>query len=124
MEKHFPGCMSTPNLNLQPPNLLDTEVVSIITVEKVKWAILTFEDFKSPGLDGIVPKMLKGISDFIAPILSIIYRDCLKFNYMPISWRRVKVVFIPKAGKVNHSTAKDYRPISLSSFLLKILENK
>ena len=49
-------------------------------------------------------------------------RNCLKFNYMPISWRRVKVVFIPKAGKVNHSTAKDYRPISLSSFLLKVLE--
>ena len=33
-----------------------------------------------------------------------------------------KVVFIPKAGKVNHNAAKDFRPISLSSFLLKTLE--
>ena len=34
----------------------------------------------------------------------------------------MKVVFIPKAGKIRHSSAKDYRPISLSSFLLKVLE--
>jgi len=29
------------------------------------------------------------------------------------------VVFIPKAGKATHITAKDFRPISLTSFLLK-----
>ena len=32
------------------------------------------------------------------------------------------MVFIPKAGKTNHSKAKDYRPISLSSFMLKTFE--
>ena len=32
------------------------------------------------------------------------------------------MVFIQKAGKSSHSTAKDYRPISLSSFLLKTME--
>ena len=32
------------------------------------------------------------------------------------------MVFIPKMGRINHNTAKDYRPISLSSFLLKTLE--
>jgi len=32
------------------------------------------------------------------------------------------VVFIPKAGKATHTTAMDYRPISLTSFLLKSFE--
>ena len=47
---------------------------------------------------------------------------CLKLNYIPYKWRQVKVVFIPKAGKASHSSPKDFRPISLSSFLLKTLE--
>jgi len=32
------------------------------------------------------------------------------------------VVFIPKAGKATHTTANDFRPISLTSFLLKSFE--
>jgi len=32
------------------------------------------------------------------------------------------VVFIPKAGKGTDTTAKDFRPISLTSFLLKSFE--
>ena len=32
------------------------------------------------------------------------------------------MVFIPKAEKINHNMTKDYRPSSLSSFLLKTME--
>jgi len=35
---------------------------------------------------------------------------------------KVKVTFIPKPGKPSHCTAKDFRPISLTSFILKTLE--
>lgn len=34
----------------------------------------------------------------------------------------MRVVFIKKAGRTCHGPAKDYRPISLSSFFLKTLE--
>ena len=122
VEKHFPGCSTHPNLNL-PPLSPDVSCVNrIVTREKIIWAIHSFEDYKSPGVDGIVPKMLKTCSEFLGGILEIIYKDCLTLNYIPLSWRKSKVVFIPKSGKTNHSTAKDYRPISLSSFLLKVLE--
>jgi len=33
-----------------------------------------------------------------------------------------RVVFIPKPGKNGHILAKDFRPISLTSFLLKSVE--
>jgi hypothetical protein len=34
----------------------------------------------------------------------------------------VKVTFIPKPGKANYTKATAYRPISLSSFMLKMME--
>lgn len=37
-------------------------------------------------------------------------------------WNKVKVVFIHKSGKTNLNQPKGYRPISLSSFLLKSLQ--
>jgi len=41
---------------------------------------------------------------------------------LPTAWQETKVVFIPKAVKATHTTAKDFRPISLTSFLFKSFE--
>ncbi|GJQ68737.1 hypothetical protein Trydic_g17269 [Trypoxylus dichotomus] len=43
-------------------------------------------------------------------------------GHLPSSWREARVVFIPKEGKMSYTEAKSYRPISLTSFLLKTLE--
>ena len=47
---------------------------------------------------------------------------CLATGYVPAIWRQVKVVFIPKPGRNTYSGSRDYRPISLTSFLLKTME--
>jgi hypothetical protein len=39
-----------------------------------------------------------------------------------MSWRQVKVTFIPKPGKLDYTEAKAYRLINLSSFLLKTMK--
>lgn len=41
---------------------------------------------------------------------------------MAEAWREVRVVFIPKSGKSCYDLAKSFRPVSLTSFLLKTLE--
>ncbi|GJQ85857.1 hypothetical protein Trydic_g15317 [Trypoxylus dichotomus] len=46
----------------------------------------------------------------------------LAVAHLPSSWREARVVFIPKQGKTFYTEAKSYRPISLTSFLLKTLE--
>jgi hypothetical protein len=38
-------------------------------------------------------------------------------------WRQVKVVFIPKTNRNYYSGPRDYRPISLTTFLLKTMES-
>jgi transcription initiation factor TFIIIB Brf1 subunit/transcription initiation factor TFIIB len=39
-----------------------------------------------------------------------------------MAWWQVTVTVIPKPGKLDYTEAKAYRPISLSSFLLKTME--
>lgn len=43
-------------------------------------------------------------------------------GYVPEAWRTAFAVFIPKPGKKTYAEAKAYRPISLSTLLLKALE--
>jgi len=54
--------------------------------------------------------------------LKKIFQSILAVGELPTAWQETKVVFIPKAGKATHTTAKDFRPISLTSFLLKSFE--
>ena len=94
----------------------------VINTIKIKWAIDTFKPFKSPGIDGVIPVLLqKGIDLLVIPLCHI-FRACIALGYIPVAWREVRVVFIPKPGRSNYTEAKAYRPISLSSFVLKTLE--
>jgi len=51
-----------------------------------------------------------------------IYKKSLRTGQIPKRWRQMNVIFIPKAGKTEYTSPKSYRPITLSSFLLKTLE--
>ena len=53
--------------------------------------------------------------------LLLLLRASLALGYITMSWRHIRVVFIPKPGKPL-SQAKSLRPISLMSFILKTLE--
>jgi hypothetical protein len=46
----------------------------------------------------------------------------MAYGFIPMAWRHVKVIFIPKPKKLDYNKAKPYRPVSLSSFLLKTME--
>lgn len=89
---------------------------------RVRWAVGTFMPYKSPGPDGIHPVLLqKGLEALEVPLTKI-FRTCIAQGYVPVKWRVSRVAFIPKGGRVGHSVPKDYRPISLMSFLVKTLE--
>lgn len=47
------------------------------------------------------------------------YWASIDLGYVPPPWRIKRVLFIPKRGQASDSTKKDYRPTSLSSFVLK-----
>lgn len=65
--------------------------------------------------DGIIPAMLQNALTAIAPILGYIFKTCLRLSHIRVLGR--KVTYMRKA--VRTTLSKDYRPISLSIFLLK-----
>lgn len=75
-----------------------------------KWAIFKFYSYKSAGLDGVVLALLKeGIELLLSRLISI-FKSSIALEY------------IPKPGKPSNGVAKDFRPINLTSFLLKTVE--
>ena len=47
---------------------------------------------------------------------------CVLLGYTPTRWKECKIVFIPKPGKGSYQTAKAWRPILLTNYLLKGLD--
>jgi hypothetical protein len=68
-----------------------------------------------------MPIMLQQGIELLAGKLLMLLRASLALGYIPMSWKHIRLVFIPKPGKLL-SQAKSLRPISLMSFILKTLE--
>jgi hypothetical protein len=93
----------------------------VIDYSKLKWAVFSFQPYKSPGIDGIMPIMLQqGFSLLVSKLLTSL-RASMALGYIPMSWRHIRVVFISKPGK-SMSQAKSLWPISLMLVILKTLE--
>ncbi|MCP3668559.1 MAG: hypothetical protein GY696_39775 [Gammaproteobacteria bacterium] len=124
---HFPGCIVNAGRFSEPdeylPDLHDWATAArVITRDRVKWSIRSFQPFKAAGVDSIFPKLLQEGCDILAVTLVSIYRACLVYAHIPKNWREVKVVFLPKPGKATYKEAKSFRCISLLSFVQKGLE--
>lgn len=126
METHFPDgdSVTVGSLLEVSTNASETNQVihNILGGDKVTWAIESFSPFKSAGLDGIFPALLQHSLDLIADRLKSLFESSLKLGHIPKVWTLVKVIFIPKQGKSDYTSPKSFRPISLTSFLLKTLE--
>ena len=86
------------------------------------WVIDSFTPYKSPGMDGIFLALLQEGQEVLVRYLVKIFCACLASGYIPAILHQVKVVFIPKPGRNSHGRPRDFRPISLASFLLKTMD--
>ncbi len=93
----------------------------LVMEDRVRWAVNSFIPHKAPGPDSIYPICLQKGLDLIIKYLIKIYRSSKSNGHIPKPRRNVKMVLITKPGR-EPSLAKSYRPIGLSSFMLKTLE--
>ena len=124
LNTHFPDC-HIPSTNpriFENVNFDEGILDEILDKEHMKWAIFSFKPYKSAGPDNIFPKLLQSSFDTIFEKLKILFKASLCLNHIPKAWQSVRVVFIPKPGKPSYDNPKSFRPISLTSFLLKTLE--
>jgi ribonuclease HI len=124
---HFPrATQASGRAPIRPPRMEEggdlSEVRRIVTTSRVKMAIQSFAPYKAAGLDGIIPKMLSCGGNTLVHQLRDALQGCLLYGVIPDTWRKAKVVFIPKPGKDDYQEPKNFRPVSLTSFLLKTME--
>ena len=75
---------------------------------------------KSPGVDGIPPKPLKEIVEQISTQLAKLFNLSLEEGIVPSEWKEANITPLFKKGSRNKP--ENYRPVSLTSVVCKLLE--
>ena len=80
--------------------------------------IKKMKDNKSPGVDGIPPKLIKEIvEDISTPLAQFL---SLEEGIVPSEWKEVNITPLFKKGSRNKP--ENYRPVRLTPFVCKLLE--
>ena len=92
-----------------------------INETKVKSKLLKLNPSKSAGADTINPAVLKECAEVLAKPLTILFRKSLESSKVPEIWKYANVTPIFKKG--SKSLASNYRPVSLTSIVCRLLES-
>ena len=78
------------------------------------------KDNKSPGVDEKPPKLLKEIVEQISTPLAKLFNLSLEEGIVPSEWKEANITPLFKKGSRNKP--ENYRPVSLTSVVCKLLE--
>ena len=91
------------------------------TEEIVYYELCKLRADKSPGVDGIYPVVLRNLANVIFKSLNNIFSQSLLCNIVPHDWKLANVTHLFKKGPKN--MASNYRPVSLTYQVCKIMES-
>ncbi len=75
---------------------------------------------KAPGPDGVSPACLKICADQLAPIFTQIFNRSLELCEVPSCFKHSTIIPVPKKPKI--TGLNDYRPVALTSVVMKSFE--
>ena len=84
--------------------------------------IKKIKDNKSPGVDGIPPKLLKEIVEQISAPLAEAFNLSLEEGIVPSEWKEANITPLFKKESRNKPNKITDRPVSLTSVICKLLE--
>src|SRR5215813_11252394 len=88
--------------------------------DKVLKAICSLKPTKAPGPDSVYPRFLIEGAEELAEALSSIFDSSMRTGVVPRDWRHANVVPIFKKG--DRGEPGNYRPVSLTSIVGKLME--
>ena len=81
--------------------------------------LLDLDHYGGPDPLGTFPFFLKRTADVMDPRLSVVFRRLVSLDSFPACWRQANVIPIPKSPP--SSSVANYRPISITSVMAKLL---
>ena len=95
-------------------------LLQTISVQTLESLLKKMDANKSPSPDGYHPYFIKEIAEYISKPLCIIFRNSILYGKIPTQWKEARVSAIYKKG--NKKLASNYRPVSITSILCRIME--
>jgi hypothetical protein len=83
------------------------------TLAEIRNAVVSLNNKKAPGEDGITGEILKQIFETFPKYITAIYNEFLRTGVFPKRWKRAKLIPIVKPGKDDSEEVTKFRPISL-----------
>ena len=127
LNEYFSSVFTTEDINSLPVPLTKFEGNKsehlgqlFVTPEMIAKKIKKMKDNKSPGVDGIPPKLLKEIVDQIGTPLANLFNLSLEEGIVPSEWKEANITPLFKKG--SRKKPEHYRPVSLTSVVCKLLE--
>ncbi len=74
---------------------------------------------KAAGPDGITGRVLRSCADQLTGLFTSIFNESLATSVVPTSFKK-SIIPVPKNSK--HSCLIDYRPVALTSIVMKVFE--
>ena len=108
------------------PDLMDREPKEsmedlYISKEDIEKMLKRVKVDKSPGMDKIHPRLLRETALTISTPLHMIFNASLRVQEIPDEWKKAQISAIFK--KEEKSQAGNYRPVSLTSVVCKVMES-
>ena len=103
---------SPPSICLPPPFVIsECEVKKLLKKQNPK---------KASGPDGVSTASLRHCSEQLAPVFTDIFNQSLEKGKVPQCFKAAVIVPVPKKSKI--SGLNDYRPVALTSVVMKVFE--
>ncbi|KAG8212664.1 hypothetical protein J437_LFUL019450, partial [Ladona fulva] len=120
--EHFSGTpIDVAPIVRHPPQTGELPVFSFtrITGDDVEAAVKVSKS-RTPGPDGIAPQALRLLLPALKRPLATVFNACKERGVYPSEWKRSLIIPLPKV--TTPTICRDYRPISVSSCLGKLLD--
>ncbi len=98
----------------------DDDHVITVSEDEVRRELRRVNVRKAAGPDGITGRVLRSCADQLAGLFTSIFNESLATSVVPTSFKKSVIIPVPKNSKP--SCLNDYRPVALTSTVMKVFE--